>query len=92
MVRRRVIWVVVLAIAVAATVRADMIPVFDPAVVASLPASEPLEQESPSVAPEDALFPLGALDPLGGRLARSILVDSSEASPPQPVVILSDKQ
>ena len=92
MIRRRGIWVVVLAIAVAATVRADMIPVFGTVVPASLPASEPLERESSSVVPEDALFPLGALDPLAGGLPRVVLADSSEPSPPQPVIILSDKQ
>jgi hypothetical protein len=92
MIRRRGIWVVVLAIAVAATARADMIPVFGTVAPASLPASEPLEQESCSVAPEDSLFPLGALDPLAGGLPRMVLADIAEASPPQPVVILSDEQ
>ncbi|HSV98819.1 MAG TPA: hypothetical protein VLI39_01500 [Sedimentisphaerales bacterium] len=92
MIRRRGIWVVVLAIAVAATARADMIPAFGTVVPASVPASEPLERQSPSVVPEDALFPLGALDPLAGGLPRVVLAGSSEPSPPQPVIILSDEQ
>ena len=92
MVRRRIIWVVALTMAVVITARADMIPVFGPAATASVPASEPSEQQSSSVAPEDALFPLGALDPLGGRLPRGVLVQDPQPSTPQLVIILSDKQ
>lgn len=92
MVRRRTIWVVVLAMAVVMTVRADMIPVSGPAVTASLPDSEPSEQGSSSVAREGELFPLGALDPLAGGLPRGVLAQGPEPSPPQPVVILSDEQ
>ena len=92
MARRRIIWVVVLAMAVVVTARADMIPVFGPAVTVSLSASEPSEQQSPSVAPEDSLFPLGALDPLAGGLSRGVLVQDPQPSTPQPVIILSDKQ
>jgi hypothetical protein len=92
MVRRRTIWVVVLAMAVVMTARADMIPVSGPAATASLPDSEPSEQGSSSVAREGELFPLGALDPLAGGLPRGVLAQGPEASPPQPVVILSDEQ
>lgn len=92
MVRRRIIWGVALAMAVVVTARADMIPVFGPAETVSLPASEPSEQESSSVAPEDSVFPLGALDPLAGGLPRGVLVQGPQPSPPQPVIILSDEQ
>ncbi|HSV99122.1 MAG TPA: hypothetical protein VLI39_03055 [Sedimentisphaerales bacterium] len=92
MVRRRIIWVVALAMAVVMTARADMIPVSGPVATASLPDSEPLGSESSPVAYEDFLFPFSAVDPLAFGLPRGVLADSPEPGPPQPVIILSDEQ